>query len=610
MKRQPELSPPSVSHSPPSRTALPLPPPPSSDFFGPSAFTVVVAVLPWECSCLFRTVWRYPPHSPFVLFAFASQPRRHRRPPSRMQPPSPVRCGVTPLAVPSSSPPSLRSRVAMWYGASPPSLASVACLVRLPVQTGGWRFAVGSEGRIFSSAARVRLYSLAWLLPMVCGQQGLKSINARYIQRHAFPYSVVLRDRSPPPIGHGARVLSLTLSPSYPFGHLQWLTVKCRSQSYVNKQQVSFILLYHFEGYVFRNLRPSSLLKKEFLTGCHVLTIDHLDEIYDNCVICIHAPDAIKILGTQATYDEIRILSAFQFVNSDIYLHHDKTLMPQNPSAWSALNFLGTTQNGVCVTYWLNPKPRESPTRLGTLFLGRGSTSGAVASAPERRRRRSGQLRPNRSRSGRGSGISFSKPCCRSGLEAPPSRNSLAPFPPAVAARRHRRRRLAPCGLPRSPRPSLGDLGIREPPPLQIGSAVIPQPPATSGARPRPFPTAAGRHLKLLRPPRPVRAEVGPARLPSAAAANRGFHRLLLGLRRRFVATPTSSGRRRAAGNPCTREQAEDWISSAAPPAATRRRPALAPDPSDVPHPSPAGAPAVRPPAANPSSLHSGMLLF
>lgn len=51
------------------------------------------------------------------------------------------------------------------------------------------------------------------------------------------------------------------------------------------------------------------------MTGCRVLTIDHSDEIYDSCVICIHAPDAIKILGTQATYDEIRILGAFQFVN-------------------------------------------------------------------------------------------------------------------------------------------------------------------------------------------------------------------------------------------------------------------------------------------------------
>jgi predicted NAD/FAD-binding protein len=39
---------------------------------------------------------------------------------------------------------------------------------------------------------------------------------------------------------------------------------------------------------------------------------------------------------------------------SDIYLHCDKTLMPRNPSAWSAWNFLGTTSSGVSVTYWLN----------------------------------------------------------------------------------------------------------------------------------------------------------------------------------------------------------------------------------------------------------------
>lgn len=28
--------------------------------------------------------------------------------------------------------------------------------------------------------------------------------------------------------------------------------------------------------------------------------------------------------------------------------------MPQNPSAWSAWNFLGTTEKGVYLTYWLN----------------------------------------------------------------------------------------------------------------------------------------------------------------------------------------------------------------------------------------------------------------
>lgn len=41
-------------------------------------------------------------------------------------------------------------------------------------------------------------------------------------------------------------------------------------------------------------------------------------------------------------------------VGSDIFLHRDKDLMPQNPAAWSAWNFLGSTDNKVCLTYWLN----------------------------------------------------------------------------------------------------------------------------------------------------------------------------------------------------------------------------------------------------------------
>ncbi|OIT30117.1 hypothetical protein A4A49_14539 [Nicotiana attenuata] len=38
----------------------------------------------------------------------------------------------------------------------------------------------------------------------------------------------------------------------------------------------------------------------------------------------------------------------------DIFLHRDKTFLPRDPAAWSALNFLGTTNNRGCVTYWLN----------------------------------------------------------------------------------------------------------------------------------------------------------------------------------------------------------------------------------------------------------------
>jgi cyclopropane-fatty-acyl-phospholipid synthase len=39
---------------------------------------------------------------------------------------------------------------------------------------------------------------------------------------------------------------------------------------------------------------------------------------------------------------------------SDIFLHRDKSLMPRNPIAWSAWNILETSNNNVCVTYWIN----------------------------------------------------------------------------------------------------------------------------------------------------------------------------------------------------------------------------------------------------------------
>ncbi|XVF28546.1 hypothetical protein REPUB_Repub15cG0039000 [Reevesia pubescens] len=63
------------------------------------------------------------------------------------------------------------------------------------------------------------------------------------------------------------------------------------------------------------------------------------------------AKDALRLLGNQATYN---LLGAFQYVYSDIFLHRDKNLMPKNPAAWSAWNFLGSTEKKVCLTYWLD----------------------------------------------------------------------------------------------------------------------------------------------------------------------------------------------------------------------------------------------------------------
>nr|CAB3495510.1 unnamed protein product [Digitaria exilis] len=89
--------------------------------------------------------------------------------------------------------------------------------------------------------------------------------------------------------------------------------------------------------------------------GCYkVLENDGSEEMYDQIIFSVHAPDALKVLGAEATRDELRILGAFQYTNSDVYLHHDESFMPRSSSAWSARNFLATTSRGACVTYWLN----------------------------------------------------------------------------------------------------------------------------------------------------------------------------------------------------------------------------------------------------------------
>ncbi|KAK6265616.1 hypothetical protein QUC31_016453 [Theobroma cacao] len=133
------------------------------------------------------------------------------------------------------------------------------------------------------------------------------------------------------------------------FGRPQWMTVRWRSHRYVNKVRKEL----ESRGCQIRTgCEVHSVLTTA--EGCTVLCGDDSQETYEGCVMAVHAPDALRLLGNQATYDELRVLGAFQYVYSDIFLHRDKNLMPKNPAAWSAWNFLGSTDKKVCLTYWLN----------------------------------------------------------------------------------------------------------------------------------------------------------------------------------------------------------------------------------------------------------------
>ncbi|KAJ9538274.1 hypothetical protein OSB04_031007 [Centaurea solstitialis] len=161
----------------------------------------------------------------------------------------------------------------------------------------------------------------------------------------------------------------------------QWLTIRRGSHNYIkrvtiniptltickNEQQMKEEL--ESKGCQIRTLAVKCVSKVD--EGCLVLCEDGSQEKYDKCIIDADAPDTLSMLGEEATYEEKRILGAFSYVYSDIFLHHDKSLMPQNERAWGALNFHGTKDNkkiddhddGLPFLFTLNP-PRPPKSTL------------------------------------------------------------------------------------------------------------------------------------------------------------------------------------------------------------------------------------------------------
>ncbi|XP_044968567.1 uncharacterized protein LOC123428428 [Hordeum vulgare subsp. vulgare] len=134
------------------------------------------------------------------------------------------------------------------------------------------------------------------------------------------------------------------------FRYPQLPTIKARSQSFVDKVKGAL------ESMGCR-IKTSCHVKSVASfggAGYKVLENDGSEETYDNVILGIHAPNALKVLGAEATDYELKILGACQYVHRDTYLHRDQNLMPRNSSAWSAWNFLGTTTSGFSITYWLN----------------------------------------------------------------------------------------------------------------------------------------------------------------------------------------------------------------------------------------------------------------
>lgn len=77
---------------------------------------------------------------------------------------------------------------------------------------------------------------------------------------------------------------------------------------------------------------------------------------YKRVVLAVHAPDALAMLGRNATPLQQKLLNSFTYCRSKLYLHRDARYMPWRRSAWASWNFMssGEESGNVCLTYWLN----------------------------------------------------------------------------------------------------------------------------------------------------------------------------------------------------------------------------------------------------------------
>lgn len=79
--------------------------------------------------------------------------------------------------------------------------------------------------------------------------------------------------------------------------------------------------------------------------------------MFDEVVMASHSDQTLKILD-DASEQEKDILSSVQYVQNDVWLHRDTSLMPKRKKAWAAWNYIGNKNvmddRDVSVTYWMN----------------------------------------------------------------------------------------------------------------------------------------------------------------------------------------------------------------------------------------------------------------
>ncbi|KAF2708375.1 amine oxidase-like protein [Pleomassaria siparia CBS 279.74] len=142
-----------------------------------------------------------------------------------------------------------------------------------------------------------------------------------------------------------------------------WLTIEGGSKMYINA-----VMRECDHASIYLGAAVESATREN---GRVVLRIDKHGEsrveLFDELVLACHGDQARRILGDTGTMEEKEIMQAFETSPNMAYLHSDLSLMPKRRTAWSAWNYITTSQppskpansvsgalQNVCLTYNMN----------------------------------------------------------------------------------------------------------------------------------------------------------------------------------------------------------------------------------------------------------------
>ena len=126
---------------------------------------------------------------------------------------------------------------------------------------------------------------------------------------------------------------------------IPWRTVKGGSRKYV--QGLSKNLIANLKlGVGIRSISRDD-------NGVTLVDTNGQGRRFDAIVIGAHADEALLMLS-DADDVERRLLGAFRYTENKAILHRDQRLMPKRRQIWSSWNYMGASEIGASVTYWMN----------------------------------------------------------------------------------------------------------------------------------------------------------------------------------------------------------------------------------------------------------------